>query len=197
MVIRNQKKLYQSQVAVIKSMAGYQSGPGGDDLPAWLLPYSSSQSPPHRGLLANQGHFQGGTLVYSFVYKYKYKYKGKYKDKYSHLPTEGSSPTTAISKVGVCVIPISQKWLYVVDCRHYAETNTKLLVLIWGLWWVHEYWILIISFCILQAIRLQYHILGLHPRSIWSSHQHTLCRLKMLFHMEYSGYCCRWGKIWW
>ena len=45
MVIRNQKKLYQSQVAVIKSMAGCQSGPGGDDLPAWLLPYSSSQLP--------------------------------------------------------------------------------------------------------------------------------------------------------
>ena len=41
----------QSQVAFIKSMAGWQQWwpPGGDDLPRRLLPYSSSQSPPCRG----------------------------------------------------------------------------------------------------------------------------------------------------
>ena len=34
---------------------------------------------------------------------------------------------------------------------------------------VHEYWISITSFCILAAIKLQYHILGLHPAAVYLS----------------------------
>ena len=98
----------------IKSLVAEWSPPGGDDLPAWLLPYSSSQSPPCRGpLYPTKAISRGGIFVPVY---------------FKHTNVGHAFIGFSIGKLVLFNFFRLLQNMVPVDCRHYSEASTTLLV---------------------------------------------------------------------